>query len=287
MPRRTAIIIAVVVSLLSLILILIILSASKGIERGPVTHVVIAKKDILAKTIIEFDMVEIRNIPQAFKQPSALVDPKDAIGKVALVPIVKDSQILATNIDTLEKAGLDFTVKTGMRAVTISVDEIRSVAGQINPGSKVDIFGTFEYAEGEKSPALGVFTKLLLADVEIIAVETKKGRLTLEDLLTEEQIQRMQAEGKTSAIGGMKAEITQEKYPSNVTLLTKIEDAQMLIEAQTIGRITLILRNPSDKLPMPPLEEFHASKILGTKKYVRSPAAMWEEIRAGRTAFER
>lgn len=270
--KRTNVILAIVGAIFALILI-IVLSRSMGPSAGPVKNVVVAKKDILPKTIITEDMVQLKGIPENFRQPKAFERIEDVIGRVSIVPLPAGTQISSSSIDTLERAGLDFVIPTGMRAVTIPVDMITSVAGQVSPGSNVDIFLTVEYSEGAGSPFSGFFTKLLMTNVSVLAVEWRKERATREDLLLEQRERR--AEGATTInIGG------ERRYPANVTLLTNLTDAQRLIMAQNVGKLTLVLKNYADKLPVPPVEDYYATSLVGDKK-IKKPILRWEEIRGG------
>ncbi len=270
--KRTNVILAIVGAIFALILI-IVLSRSMGPSAGPVKNVVVAKKDILPRTIITEDMVQLKGIPENFKQPKAFERIEDVIGRVSIVPLPAGTQISASSTDTLERAGLDFVIPTGMRAVTIPVDMITSVAGQVSPGSNVDIFLTVEYSEGPGSPFSGFFTKLLMTNVTVLAVEWRKERATREDLLLEQRARRTEG-APTINIGG------ERRYPANVTLLTNLTDAQRLIMAQNVGKLTLVLKNYADKLPVPPIEDYYATSLVGDKK-IRKPILRWEEIRGG------
>jgi pilus assembly protein CpaB len=270
--KRTNVILAVVGAIFALILI-IVLSRSMGPSAGPVKNVVVAKKDILPRTIITEDMVQLKGVPENFKQPKAFERIEDVIGRVSIVPLPAGTQITSSSTDTLERAGLDFVIPTGMRAVTIPVDAITSVAGQVSPGSNVDIFLTVEYSEGPGSPFSGFFTKLLMTNVTVLAVEWRKERATREDLLLEQK-ERRGGEAPTINIGG------ERRYPANVTLLTTLTDAQRLIMAQNVGKLTLVLKNYADKLPVPPIEDYYATSLVGDKK-IKKPILRWEEIRGG------
>lgn len=270
--RRTNLILAIVGAIFALILI-IVLSRSMGPGAGPVKNVVVAKKDILPRTIITEDMVMLKGVPENYKQPKAFERIEDVIGRVSIVPLPAGTQITSSSTDTLERAGLDFIIPTGMRAVTIPVDSITSVAGQVSPGSNVDIFLTVEFSEGPGSPYSGFFTKLLMTNVTVLAVEWRKERMTREDLLLEQRERRTEG-APTINIGG------ERRYPANVTLLTTLADAQRLIMAQNVGKLTLVLKNYADKLPVPPLEDYYATSLVGDKK-IKKPVFSWEEIRGG------
>ena len=126
----------------------------------------------------------------------------------------------------------------GERAITLGVDNVTGVAGNIRPGSRVDVFGTFQVPADGARPgerAMTTQTALLLSDVAVLATDDRT-TLTQYALATRRQ-------------GG--------GY-STVTVATRPAEAQMLIYAQQYGRVTLALRSDGDVLPtddLPPISE--------------------------------
>lgn len=144
---------------------------------------------------------------------------------------------------------LEKTINLGERAVTLKVDNITGVAGNVAPGSHVDIWGTFNLASAGasgQSSKEGI-TAALLSNVTVLAVDnrTRAGQYSL-------------ARGMRDAYG-------------SVTIAVTPEEAGMLIYAQSIGMLTLALRCPSDSDTPSAPEAFSEQNLL-----TRSQAAEGE-----------
>ena len=112
-----------------------------------------------------------------------------------------------------QRATLATQIDDGMRAVTIRVDDIRGVAGFILPGDRVDVIST----RGEDgNQGQGAFADVLLQGVKVLAI----------DQLSDER---------------------QDKptIARAVTLEMAVQQAQKVVLAQGIGRLSLALRQPN------------------------------------------
>ena len=111
------------------------------------------------------------------------------------------------------RGGLAPHIPDNMRAITISVNEIRGVAGFVLPGNHVDLLLTSSLGQRDKRLA----TRVLLQDVVVL---------------------------------GVAQEISQKKNEpkvvKSVTLLVTPKQAQMLTLAQSLGGLTLVLRKEGD-----------------------------------------
>ena len=111
---------------------------------GAKTNVVVAKRDINEMETIDESMVQIIDIPETYKQPSAINNPELAVGRVALVPISEGEQILENKMQAPGKVtGLSLQVQPGMRALTIPIDDMRGVAKLLKPGDRIDLIAAF------------------------------------------------------------------------------------------------------------------------------------------------
>lgn len=133
-------------------------------------------------------------------------------------------------------------LRPGERAITLGVDNVSGVAGNVRPGSRVDIFGTFQLADGRGRAgerAMTTQTVLLLSDVAVLATDDRT-TLTQYALATRRQ-------------GG--------GY-STVTVAARPAEAQMLIYAQQFGLVTLALRSDGDVLPTEDLSPLSEAELL-------------------------
>jgi pilus assembly protein CpaB len=133
---------------------------------------------------------------------------------------------------------LQARLESDERAVTLRVDAITGVAGNLVPGSHVDIIGTFPLTPqtGGKAPAAGTagsHTMLLLADVTVLAVDNRL----------------REAQYYVSSRGSSRG----AAY-SSVTVSVTPKEANILVYAQDYGVLTMALRPPAAKptVPLPP-----------------------------------
>ncbi|PYX22107.1 MAG: Flp pilus assembly protein CpaB, partial [Acidobacteria bacterium] len=109
--------------------------------------------------------------------------------------------------------GLPALIPTGMRAVSVRVNEVIGVAGFVVPGTRVDVLLT-----GSPSGSGGERTTTVLEDIAVIASGQRLER-------------SVAGEAQTAPV---------------ITLLVSPDDAQKLALAQSQGKIQLSLRNPLD-----------------------------------------
>ena len=131
-----------------------------------------------------------------------------------VIPITRGEFILPTKL-AAENAGsgLPSLIPNGMRAISVRVNEVVSVAGFVTPGTRVDVLMT-----GIPAGATEPQTTTVLQNVPVIAAG--------------HALERSSTGEATNA--------------SVVTLLVSPEDAQKLTLASSSGHIQLALRNPLD-----------------------------------------
>ena len=130
--------------------------------------------------------------------------------RLALATLQRGEPVLGAKITGPgQRASLSTQLDDGMRAVTVRVDEVRGVAGFVLPGDRVDVILTRGETSGQDANA---FADVLLQNTKVLAVD---------------QI----AEG-------------QEKptVARAVTLELGAQQAQKVVLAQGIGRLSLVLR---------------------------------------------
>ena len=133
--------------------------------------------------------------------------------RVALTPIERGEPILRVKITAPGQRGsLSTLLDEGMRAVTVRVDDVRGVAGFILPGDRVDVvlIRTEAVAAGQS------YSELILQNVKVLAVDQLAG----------------QQPDKATMLA------------KAVTLESTADQAQKVLLATNIGRLSLILRQP-------------------------------------------
>ena len=167
---------------------------------------------------------------------------KDGRRIVALGPIQRNELILKTRISGPgQRATLSALLDEGKRAVTVRVDDVRGVAGFVLPGDRVDVILIRTVAgSGGGGPQENV-SDVLLQHVKVLAVD---------QLVNERQ------EGPTLA--------------KAVTLEVDTDQAQKIILATNVGKLSLILRQAGESSPVP--AERVTERDLTREKPVVAPA---------------
>ncbi len=186
----------------------------------PGVDVVIAASDIQVGAKVQDNDLKVVRFP-ADDLPSGVFRSKAAVaGRGVVLPIAKGEFILPNKLAAENAgAGLPALIPPGMRAVSVRVNEVVSVAGFVVPGTRVDVLLTGNPAGSEPQ------TTTVLANVLVLAAG--------------QRLERNSA-GDTS-------------MAPVITLLVSPENAQKLTLASSEGRIQLSLRNPldtnQDKIP--------------------------------------
>jgi Flp pilus assembly protein CpaB len=184
--------------------------------------VVVAARDIPARTVIQSSDLTIRAVPDDPSLASAITAPEDAIGRITGVAILFQ-QPLSPNLLASAVAGGQFSIlgpeetispdSPAWRAVAVNVPDDRAVAGQIQVGQHVDLFMTAQInvtvpltagaATPAPSPGPGASnapyytdksTKITYQDLSILA---RNGTLYIlrVDIAQAEEISHLQAAG--------------------------------------------------------------------------------------------
>lgn len=194
------------------------ISAAKPQEA---TKLVAATRDIKIGTILASgDLTTMSIVGQA--PQGAITDPKNAIGRGVVANIYAGEPLVDSRLAPLGSGGgLAATIKPGMRACAIKVDDVVGVAGFVTPGMRVDVLvsGVPPNATNNQDTQ----TKTILQNIEVLSAGT--------------DIQK-DAEGKP-------------KQVQVVNLLVTPEEAQILALATNQMHIQLVLRNPLDTTVTP------------------------------------
>ena len=187
-------------------------AGSAGNEAG--VHVVVAANDIQVGSKLEARDVRVITLPQSAVPPGAFSGTSQILGRGAVLPVSKGEFILPGKLAALNAgAGLPSMIPQGMRAVSVRVNDVVSVAGFVQPGTRVDVLSTGNQGTGNDRQ-----TTTVLENVAVIAVGKSLDRSA-------------SADAQTAPV---------------ITLLVSPDDAQKLALVSQEGRIQLSLRNPLD-----------------------------------------
>ena len=187
--------------------------------RGPVnaepgTNVVVAADDIQVGARIEERDVRLVKYPASALPAGTPSKLSQVLGRGVILPISRGEFVLPSKLAPENAgAGLPALIPPGMRAVSVRVNEVVSVAGFVGPGTRVDVLLT-----GTPNGSSESQTTTVLQNVAVIA----SGH-TLE--------RNAAGEAQNTPV---------------ITLLASPEDAERLTLASAEGKIQLVLRNPLD-----------------------------------------
>jgi len=187
--------------------------------RGPSTNepgadVIVALDDVQVGARIEDRDVRIARFPATGLPAGTYSRKSQVLGRGVIIPIARGEFILPSKLAPENAgSGLPSLIPPGMRAVSVRVNEVVSVAGFVGPGTRVDVLLTGT-PNGSSEPQ----TTTVLQNVAVIA----SGH-TLE--------RNASGEAQSTPV---------------ITLLASPEDAERLTLASSEGKIQLSLRNPLD-----------------------------------------
>src|SRR6202049_4538709 len=198
--------------------------------------VIVAADDLQVGARVEEHDIKIIKIPAADLPPGSPRRRSDVLGHGVIVPISKGEFILPSRLSGENAgAGLPSLIPPVMRAVSVRVNEVVSVAEFVTPGTRVDVLLTGTPGGGAEQQ-----TTTVLQNIAVLA----SGH-TLERTAT--------GEAQTTAV---------------ITLLVSPDDAQRLTLASSEGHIQLALRNPLDTKQ----DEVPASNSRGLYRGTAAPA---------------
>jgi pilus assembly protein CpaB len=191
----------------------------------PTIQVVVSSKPLPLGTRLQASDMRLVTWPAAEPVQGMFTRIEDCVNRAVITSMIENEPLLEGKLAPKDGgAGLSATIPDGMRAVSVSVNEVIGVAGFVVPGTMVDVIVT-------GSTSYGNVTRTILENVRVMAA-------------------------------GQRVEQDREGKPQTVpviTLLVSPEDANALTMASTQGRIQLALRNTLDSKrvdPAPVLQAF-------------------------------
>ncbi len=185
-----------------------------GPASEPGVEVVVAANDIQVGARIEEHDIRLVRYPASALPFGTPTRRSQVLGRGVILPIAKGEFILPGKLAPENAgAGLPALIPPGMRAVSVRVNEVVSVANFVGPGTRVDVLLT-----GTPTGSGDSQTTTVLQNVAVIAAGHNLER---------------NAAGEAQNV-------------PVITLLASPEDAEKLTLASSQGKIQLALRNPLD-----------------------------------------
>jgi pilus assembly protein CpaB len=190
------------------------LKANRSSGNEPGGDAVVAASELQVGQRLQEKDVRVAKFPASLIPPNAYQKASQVVGRGVILPVSKGEFLLPSKLAAENAgAGLPSLIPPGMRAVSVRVNDVVSVAGFVTPGTRVDVLLT-----GNPTGASEPQTGTVLENVEVVAVGQKLER-------------NVSGDAQSAPV---------------ITLLVSPDDAQKLTLASTQGRIQLSLRNPVD-----------------------------------------
>jgi Flp pilus assembly protein CpaB len=152
--------------------------------------VLVAARDIPARTPITADDVTVRLVPIDEILPQSYTSATDVIGRVTAINVYTDQQI-TPNLFATSAAGAEFSIlgpdeevtedSPFWRAVAVSVPNERAVGGSLEAGQHVDLFVSVDIQVLAQNPETGLFEVITTATEDRLA-SGKSTKITFQDL---------------------------------------------------------------------------------------------------------
>jgi pilus assembly protein CpaB len=211
-----AIVVALMVGLFASRYVYRQLQRASSVKSLTLDDIVVAKERLPLGTRLQASQLRLVEWPSGSKLPGAYSRIEDCVGRAIITDVVANEAILEEKLAPKEAgAGLPVAIPEGMRAVSVRVDDVVSVAGFAMPGTMVDVLVT---GEMQNTTGGNSITRTILEDVRVLAAG--------------QQVER-DKDGKPQTV-------------VVVTLLVDPEQSNVLTMASTEGKIHLALRNTID-----------------------------------------
>jgi pilus assembly protein CpaB len=205
-------------------------------------QVVAAAKRLTLGSRLTAEDVKLTAWPKGVVLEGSFPDPASVIGRAVIISMMPNEPILESKLAPREAgAGLAAVIPEGMRAISVSVNNVIGVAGFVAPGSRVDLILTGQPPPsvttglGKTEGGEGMAAKVVLENIQVLATG-----------------QNVQQDGSGQA-----------QAVQVVTLLVTPEQAAKIALATGDGRIQLALRNALDLEKVDPPLVFRSALYTG------------------------
>ena len=127
--------------------------------------VYIAARDIPARALMTEAYVRAVRVPVRSVDSDAVLDRSQIVGKYSLITIPVGSTVTRSKIGLGAANALPTRLALGMRAVSISIDRVKGVAGLIQPGDRVDVIAVPPRVGSEVPQASAILRGVLVLAV--------------------------------------------------------------------------------------------------------------------------
>ncbi len=193
--------------------------------------VVAAVRDLAAGEKLGKDHLKLITVAEKDVPRGAVLSPNEVIGRAVIYPVGAGEPVSLSRVSSAAgPEGIASTIQPGYRAMSVPFTDATGVSGLIQPRARVDVLFT------RTGNAVEAMTVTVLEDVEVLSIGL---RTMIESAAT-------QAPGTTP-----KAAVGQGGPNRTAALLVTPDQAQKLELAKNQGKISLSLRNSTDRSTRP------------------------------------
>jgi pilus assembly protein CpaB len=190
---------------------------SVEVPKAQTRTVVCFKAPLQSRTEVNRVMVELREYPLDMIPDGAFSDVKEVVGKFTVRSVDAKEVATATKVKSIrEIGGMSYRITPGMRAIAIQVTPVSSSGNLISDGDFVDIM----LSEKDKAGDF-IRTRIFLQNIKILSFF---------------------ASAETEQTAGLP-----KTAPDTATVEVTPEQAEGLIQAKTMGDMSLVLRSVKDQ----------------------------------------
>ncbi len=155
--------------LVALVLTLIVARATQ--KPSPrLVPLVVAATAVPAGTELTGADLRLQRVSPAAVLPGSLSSEGAAQGQVAKVSLTAGSPVLADELEAASEAGLAYQIPRGDRALTVAVNGVSGVAGNLATGDHVDVLLTVgAQASQAGQPAITAQSTVIVQDVDVLS----------------------------------------------------------------------------------------------------------------------
>jgi pilus assembly protein CpaB len=176
-------------------------------------NIVVAAKDLPIGAALDAGSVKTVRWSRDSLPPGAIMNPSSVIGQYTKSGFVQNEPIVTARLfnGTKDAGILPLLIPTGMRAMSVPVDEVSDIAGFVLPHTHVDVLVSL--SQGDKT-----VSRIVLQDVEVLAIA--------------QEIEKVNDQPEPVRV---------------VTVLVTPQQAERLTLASREGTLRLAMRNYNDK----------------------------------------
>lgn len=189
----------------------------------PTKKAVVAATAMPIGTLVTRESVKVVDWPANTPMPGGFSNVDDVVNRGVIMPVVENEPLSDNKLAPKEAgAGLPPTIKQGMRALSVRVNEVIGVAGFVVPGTHVDVVTIIQDPIGSKDN--DIVSRVVVSNVEVLTAGTRY----------DQEESRQDGKAIRSTV---------------VTLMVSPLDAERIALAQSQGELLLTLRHPLDVEP--------------------------------------